>query len=149
MTEPGSLDALGIPDYEGTYLDFLGFRVVATDNNFVLIEMPLSKQHTNTLGMAHGGIVMSLLDIAGAFCAHSGTDQQRVSITVNQSTSFIRPVTGEKFYAEGRVVRRTGSTAFTESHILDPSLSEQRDQQICAQAQCVFRLRDRARSRVG
>ena len=148
MTEPGSLSALGIPDYEGTYLDFLGFRVAASERDFVRIEMPLSKQHTNTLGMAHGGIIMSLLDIAGAFCAHAGSDQQRVSITVSQSTSFIRAVTGATLVAEGRVVRRTSSTAFTESHILDPSLGEEREAQICAQAQCVFRLRDRDRSRV-
>lgn len=137
---------MGIPNYEGTYLDFLGFRVVETRPGFVRMRMPLKKVHTNTLEMAHGGIIMSMLDIASAFSAHVGESRQYVSVTMTQSTSFMRAVTGDVLFAEGRIVRKTGSTAFTESVVLDPSLSDEREGQICATAQCTFKLRERNRS---
>lgn len=143
MTDMLSLQDLGIPNYKGTYLDFLDFRVIEKAPGFVRMQMPLEHKHTNTMQMAHGGIIMSMLDIAGAFSAHMGTDHQEVSITVTQTTSFIRPVKGQVLVAEGRVVRRTGSTAFTESVILDPDAGTERADQLCAQAQCVFRLKQR------
>ncbi|MEM7611878.1 MAG: PaaI family thioesterase [Pseudomonadota bacterium] len=134
---------MGIPNYEGTYLDFLGFRIVAAKPGFVRMQMPLEKVHTNTLAMAHGGIIMSMLDIASAFSANAGDRQNLVSITMTQTTSFMRAVTGPELIAEGTVVRRTGRTAFTQAVVLDPSLSDDRDEQICASAQCTFKLRER------
>ena len=138
---------MGIPNYEGTYLDFLGFRVIEAQPGFVRMRMPLQKVHTNTLGMAHGGIVMTMLDIAGAFSAHVGESRDIVSVTMTQTTSFVRSVTGDVLIAEGRIVRQTGSTAFTQSVVLDPSLSDERDEQVCATAQCTFKLRERNRAR--
>ncbi len=137
---------MGIPNYEGTYLDFLGFRVIAAKPGFVRMRMPLEKIHTNTLAMAHGGIIMSMLDIASAFSAAGADRKNLVSVTMTQTTSFIRAVTGPELIAEGTVVRRTGRTAFTQAVILDPSLSDVHDEQICATAQCTFKLRERNRS---
>ena len=39
---------MGIPDYEGTFLDFLDFRVVRRDADSVRLRMPLTRQHSNT-----------------------------------------------------------------------------------------------------
>lgn len=136
---------MGIPDYEGTFLDFLDFRVVRRDADSVRLRMPLTRQHSNTMGMAHGGIIMAMLDIAGAFSAHSQHVGEMVSITVTQSTQFMRAVRGGELVAEGRVVRRTRNLVFTESEILDPTLSEDRSQQICASAHCTFKLVPRER----
>ncbi|MEO0576007.1 MAG: PaaI family thioesterase, partial [Pseudomonadota bacterium] len=133
----------GVPDYEGTYLDFLGFGVLEAREGFVRMRMPLKRHHTNTLEMAHGGIIMSMLDIAGAFSAHVGQSERIVSVTTTQTTSFIRSVTGPELIAEGRVIRRTRRTAFTQSVILDPSLSDDPDEQIAATAQFTFLLRQR------
>lgn len=137
---------MGISDYEGTYLDFLGFRVIEAQPGFVRMRMPLQKVHTNTLDMAHGGIIMSMLDIASAFSTHVGDSRKIVSLTMTQTTSFMRSVTGDVLIAEGRVVRKTGSTAFTQAVVLDPSLSDERDGQVCATAQCTFKLRERKRA---
>ncbi|MFK8053134.1 MAG: PaaI family thioesterase [Woeseiaceae bacterium] len=134
---------MGIPNYEGTYLDFLGFRVVKFEPGFVRMQMPLERIHTNTLNMAHGGILMSMLDISSAFASHAGLPEPMVSLTMTQSTSFMRSVTGSELFAEGRVIRRTRNLTFTESKILDPTLSDNEAEQICATAQCTFKLRPR------
>ncbi|MEM9172250.1 MAG: PaaI family thioesterase [Pseudomonadota bacterium] len=135
----------GIPNYPGTYLDFLDFTILEAKDGFVRMRLPMRKDLQNTLGMAHGGVVMSMLDIAAAFSAHVGSAGKMVSLTTTQTTSFIRSVTGPTLIAEGRVVRQTGRTAFTQSVILDPSLSALPDQQIAATAQCTFMLRRRGK----
>lgn len=138
---------MGVPNYEGTYLDFLGFKVIAHEAGFVRLHMPLTKIHSNTLDMAHGGIIMSMLDISGAFAAHAGLPERMASLTMTQSTQFMRAVTGDALIAEGRVIRRTRDMAFTQSSILDPSLGDVEDQQLCATAQCTFKMRPRADSK--
>ncbi|MEL7297605.1 MAG: PaaI family thioesterase [Pseudomonadota bacterium] len=134
---------MGILGYEGSFLDFLGFGVSAHEPDYVRLQMPLERIHTNTMQMAHGGIIMSMLDIAGAFSAHAGLEQPMVSITMTQATNFLRAVTGDLLVAEGRVVRRTRGVVFTESRVLDPSLSDDPDEQLCATGQCSFKLRPR------
>ena len=52
--------------YEGTYLEFLGFRLTAWKEGFARLEMPVRTEHRNTVGYLHGGVIASLLDIAGA-----------------------------------------------------------------------------------
>lgn len=140
---------MGIPNYEGTYLDFLDFRVVEARPGFVRMRMPLERTHTNTLGMAHGGIIMSMLDVAGAFAAHAGQVGNEVSVTMTQSTNFVRPVTGGVLFAEGTLVRRAGRTAFTHSVVLDPTHGDTHDEQVCATAQCTFKMRERDRDQGG
>ena len=140
---------MGVPNYEGTFLDFLDFRIVEATPGFVRMRLLLKKSHTNTLGMAHGGVIMSMLDIAGAFAAHAGNTGDEVSVTMTQSTSFVRPVTGDVMLAEGTLVRRAGRSAFTQSVILDPSHGDDRDSQVCATAQCTFKLRQRDRHEGG
>lgn len=149
MTEALTPADMGIPNYEGTYLEFLDFRIVEARPGYVRMRMPLKKVHTNTMDMAHGGIIMSMLDIAAAFAAHGGERGSEVSVTMTQSTSFMRAVTGDTLYAEGRLTRRAGRTAFTESKVFDPSYGGDEDSQLCATAQCTFKLRPRDRSPVG
>lgn len=146
MTQKRTPEEFGIPEYSGTYLEFLGFHIIDARPGYARLQMALDKAHTNTMGMAHGGVVMSMLDIAGAFSAHAGDAGDEVSITMTQSTSFIKPVTGAVLVAEGEVVRRVGRTAFTRSTVLDPGYGDDRQAQICATAQCTFRVKQRPRS---
>ncbi|MEN7343237.1 MAG: PaaI family thioesterase [Pseudomonadota bacterium] len=140
MTEGLTPADLGISGYEGSFLAFLDFRIIAHERDFVRLRMPLRQEHTNTMNMAHGGVVMSMLDIAGAFAAHVAEPRGTKSVTMTQSTQFLRAVTGDALLAEGRVVRRSKSIVFTESRILDPSESDG-EAQLCATAQCSFKLR--------
>lgn len=68
---PGSM--LGNPTlYEGTYIAFLGFRLTEWKEGFARLEMPVRPDHRNTVGYLHGGVIASLLDIAGAVCGSFG-----------------------------------------------------------------------------
>jgi acyl-CoA thioesterase len=134
---------LGIIHYEGTFLEFLGFSPIEIRDGFARLEMPVRPDHRNTVGMLHGGVAMAMLDIAGAVSAHGGRSGENVSITVNQFTSFQRAHRGDRLIAEGTMLRRSGSLAFTEARILDPSLGETRDAQTCSTAQCTYKIKRR------
>ncbi|MEO0346293.1 MAG: PaaI family thioesterase [Pseudomonadota bacterium] len=147
MTQALTPGDMGIPNYKGTFLDFLDFRIIEARPGFVRMRMPIARTHTNTLDMAHGGIIMSMLDIAGAFASHGGERGDEVSVTMTQSTQFMRAVLGDTLYAEGQLTRRAGRTAFTHSTVFDPSHGDDPESQICATAQCTFLMRPRDRSR--
>ncbi|MFQ6005198.1 MAG: hotdog fold thioesterase, partial [Woeseia sp.] len=58
--------------YEGTYLEFLGFKLATWKEGFARLEMPVRPDHRNTVGFLHGGVIASLLDIAGAVAGSHG-----------------------------------------------------------------------------
>ncbi|MDX1481350.1 MAG: PaaI family thioesterase [Woeseiaceae bacterium] len=115
--------------FEGTYLDFLGFKLTTWKEGFVRLEMPVRQEHQNTVGYLHGGVISSLLDIAGAFAGSYGRSEDYVSVTINLNTTFISPSRSASVVAEGELVRRTKSLFFAQSRIMDPETNR-----LCATA---------------
>ena len=69
--------------YEGTYLEFLGFKLTSWQDGYARLDMLVRDEHRNTVGYLHGGVVSSLLDIVGAVAGSYGDAKESVSITVN------------------------------------------------------------------
>lgn len=106
--------------YEGTYLEFLGFRLATWKEGFARLEMPVRPDHRNTVGFLHGGVIASLLDIAGAVAGSHGIADEIVSITINQNCTYMAPHRGDTVIAEGELIRTTTSLFFTQSKLIDP-----------------------------
>ena len=72
--------------------------------------------------MAHGGVTMTLLDVAMAHAARSpgedGEPEHSGVVTVEMKTSFMRPGLG-RLVATGRRQHRTVSLAFCEASVVD------------------------------
>ncbi|MGY8796813.1 MAG: PaaI family thioesterase, partial [Woeseiales bacterium] len=98
--------------YEGTYLEFLDFKLVAWKAGFVRIEMPVRPVHRNTVGYLHGGVIASLLDIAGAVAGSYGVADELVSVTINLNCNYMAPHTSDLVIAEGELVRTTNTLFF-------------------------------------
>ncbi len=81
--------------YEGTYLEFLGFKLIDWKDGYARLEMPVRSDHRNTVGFLHGGVISSLLDIAGAVAGSYGDAKESVSITVNLNVNFMAPHQGD------------------------------------------------------
>ena len=120
--------------YEGTYLQFLGFRLTTWKEGFARLEMPVRKDHRNTVGYLHGGIVSSLLDIAGAVAGSHGVSKELVSVTVNLNTNFMSPHTGAVAVAEGELIRSTKTLFFAQSKLFDADSNR-----LCAFASGTFK----------
>ena len=126
--------------FSGTYLDFLGFKLVAWQEGFVRLEMVVRPEHRNTVGYLHGGVIASLLDIAGALSGNYGKSQESVSVTINMNTSYMSPLKSGKVIAEGELVRRTRSLFFAQAKILDPD-----NNRLCATSTATYKPQPRER----
>jgi len=79
-----------------------------------LLSMPIEPHLTNSLGTAHGGVIMSLLDVALCTAARTLHPDSVGVITIDLSTSFIGGAAGKKLIAEARVLRDGRSISFVE-----------------------------------
>lgn len=78
------------------------------------LSLPVEPHLTNSLGTVHGGVIMSLLDVALCTAARTLHPDSLGVITIDMSTSFVAGGTGEKLLAEARVLRNTRTLIFVE-----------------------------------
>ena len=124
--------------YEGTYLEFLGFRLIDWREGYTKLEMPVRGEHPNTVSYLHGGVITSLLDIAGAVAGSYGNAQEFVSITVNLNVNFIAPHQADTAIAEGELIRSTSSLFFAQAKLFDPERN-----MLCATATGTYKKKTR------
>ncbi|MEO6363715.1 MAG: PaaI family thioesterase, partial [Caldimonas sp.] len=73
----------------------LGFELLRFERGEAEIAVELREELTNSWGVAHGGLTMTLLDVAMAHAARSpdesGTPETSGVVTIEMKTSFMRP----------------------------------------------------------
>ncbi len=99
------------------FVNHLGFTLVAMEGGASELRFEPKREHMNSFLVAHGGAVMTLLDVAMATAARS-VDPALGVVTIEMKTSFMQPSTG-LLTARGRLMHRTKSMAFTEASVLD------------------------------
>lgn len=124
--------------YEGTYLEFLGFKLIAWKDGYAKIEMPVRPEHRNTVGYLHGGVIASLLDIAGAVAGSYGVSEQFVSVTINLNCNYMAPHTAATVITEGELIRTTSSLFFAQAKLFDPESNR-----LCATATGTYKKQAR------
>src|SRR5690349_2661934 len=67
------------------------------------LSLPVEREFTNSLGTVHGGVIMSLLDVAVCTAARTLHPESIGVITIDMSVSFIGGGTGQRLYADARV----------------------------------------------
>lgn len=116
------VDASNEPLAEIPFLRSLGAKLVRADDGVADIALHLAPEHENSLGVAHGGVVMTLLDVAMARAGRIDVDREgtvpTVAVTVEMKTSFFRPAVGH-LLARGRVLHRTATMAYCEAELFD------------------------------
>lgn len=98
-------------------IPFLAHLRIATETlgkGTALLSLPVEKHLTNSLGTVHGGVIMSLLDVALCTAARTLHPESQGVITINLSTSFIGAGNGDKLLAEARVLKDGRSMSFVE-----------------------------------
>jgi uncharacterized protein (TIGR00369 family) len=94
-------------------------------------------RHTNSFGVAHGGALMTLLDVAMAHAARSLhkhlPDGGPGLVTIEMKTSFMRPGLGH-LRVTGHVLQSTAKMAFCEGRVLDA------EGHLCAHATATFKF---------
>ncbi len=102
------------------FMRALGVRLVHAREGRCELRLALEERHLNSWGVAHGGVVMSLLDVAMARAGRSlepAPESAMGTVTVEMKTSFFAPARGE-LRALGRVLHRSVTMAYCEAELL-------------------------------
>lgn len=83
------------PSIESPFVDMLGVQLVTAKDGKSEILLPLDERHMNTWSIAHGGVTMTLADVALAMAARSLTDDGVGVVTVEMKVNFMQPGRGE------------------------------------------------------
>ncbi|MGZ5132763.1 MAG: PaaI family thioesterase [Caldimonas sp.] len=118
------------------FVDLLGFELLRFDHGEAEIAVQLRDELCNSWSVAHGGVTMTLLDVAMAHAARSpgedGATEPSGVVTIEMKTSFMRPGLG-RLVATGRRLHRTASMAFCDASVVDA------EQQLVAHATGTFK----------
>lgn len=115
------------------FVESLGIELHGFGDGHAELRVDLDAAHLNAWDVAHGGVVMTLLDVAMAMAARSGTGHTGGVATIEMKTSFLRPAE-HQLRAVAKVLHRTPTLAFCEGSLFD-------DQgQLCASASGTFKI---------
>jgi uncharacterized protein (TIGR00369 family) len=96
------------------FIQHLRMRTDALGKGTAQLSVPVEPHLTNSLGTVHGGVIMSLLDVALCTAARTLHPESVGVITINLSTSFIGAGSGARLLAEARVLKDGRSMSFVE-----------------------------------
>ncbi len=104
------------------FVEHLGLELRRFGGGEAEVALALRDALTNSWGVAHGGVLMTLLDVAMAHAArsvlrHPEGDAPGVA-TVEMKTTFMQPAEGA-LTAHGRLLQRTATLAFCEGWVVD------------------------------
>ncbi len=124
----GRLFGLSIP-----FGDYVGIEPLEQGDGFVRTALEIKPELMNSWGVAHGGAIMTLLDLTLGMAARSIDMRSNGSITVEMKVNFIKAASG-RIQAEGRAMRCGKSLVFCEGEVCDANSD------ICAKATGTFKL---------
>ncbi|MGN6234224.1 MAG: PaaI family thioesterase [Trinickia sp.] len=105
---------------ESPFVDHLGVRLIAAANGESEVALTLADTQMNTWHVAHGGVTMTLADVALATAARSLAEDGVGVVTVEMKVNFMQPGRGE-LRAFGRVLHRSTTMAYCEGEVRDDS----------------------------
>jgi uncharacterized protein (TIGR00369 family) len=118
------------------FLKLLGVRFLSAEMGKGEILLALKPEHTNTWDVAHGGVLLTLMDVAMAVAARSGDPSDRSVVTIEMKNNFMQAAKGI-LRVKADTVRRTATMAFCEAKLYN-------DQgEVCCMATGTFQYQKR------
>lgn len=108
-----------VPPPADSYHSFLDYKVVEAADGFVRLEMAGFNCHRNRGDYIHGGVLMSLMDIAGIMAGGRASGETRKAVTVNLNCNFMATAMGASVHAEGRIICKGRSMFFCDVRVVD------------------------------
>jgi uncharacterized protein (TIGR00369 family) len=118
------------------FVEQLGLELHKFEHGQAEVQVDLSTAHHNAWDVAHGGVLMTLLDVAMAHAARSIHAAEPGHgpgvVTVEMKTSFMRPAEG-RLTARATLLHRSTTMAFCEGSVFDA------EQRLCTHATGTFK----------
>lgn len=117
------------------YIRHLKIQTDALGEGTARLSLPIETHLTNSLGTAHGGVIMSLLDVALCTAARTLHPDSVGVVTINLSASFVGGASGARLYADARVLKDARTMSFVEAE------AKNEDGSLVAKAVATVRVR--------
>ena len=102
------------------FLDSIGVDFLDAPIGEGRVALTLEARHLNSWNVAHGGVIMTLLDVAMAIAGRSLDPDARGGVTVEMKTSFLQPGdAGGRLFAHGKAFHRSLTMSFCEGEVRD------------------------------
>jgi uncharacterized protein (TIGR00369 family) len=121
-------------DIDIPYAEYLGIRRVSVEPGHVTAALTIQAELQNSWHVAHGGSIMSLLDVTCGMSAKSLDSHANGATTVELKVNFLASATGEVI-AEGYARKAGRSLVFVEGEVRDAA------GHVLAKATGTFKLR--------
>ena len=102
------------------FLRLLGVQAEHAGGGISRISLELRPELMNSFQVSHGGVIMTMLDVAMAVASRGMRGHAGGVMTVDMSVSFLRSARG-RIVAEGKVLRGGRSLFFCEGAAFDES----------------------------
>ena len=117
--KPATIDVAFAREYQKRipFIGHLGILTEALGEGTARLALPLAPQLTNSFGTAHGGAIMTMLDVALCTAARTLHPDSQGVVTIDMSTSFTGAGSGARLVAEARVLKNGRSMIFVEGEV--------------------------------
>ena len=122
------------------FVTLLKIRTETLGQGTARLSLPIEPQFTNSLGSVHGGVIMSLLDVALCTAARTLHPESIGVVTIDMSTSFIGGGSGARLIAEARVMKDARTMSFVEAE------AKNADGSLVAKAIATVRVRQKEKT---
>jgi acyl-CoA thioesterase len=118
------------------FIQELGVEFISASDGRSTVALSLEAWHLNSWSVAHGGVIMSLLDVAMAVAGRTLAADAGGGVTVEMKTSFLQPAkAGTRLIVSGHAFHRSTTMAFCEGEVRDT------DERLIAKAMGTFKYR--------
>jgi acyl-CoA thioesterase len=70
------------------FREHLGVKVLDVKDGYAKVSLKITKEHTNSLGAVHGGVIFSLADCAFAEASNYG---DKVAVAIQVRINYLKP----------------------------------------------------------
>jgi acyl-CoA thioesterase len=102
------------------FINDLGVEFISAENGRAVVALDLAARHLNSWSAAHGGVLMTLLDVAMAVAGRTLDPAAGGGVTVEMKTSFLQPANaGTRLIVSGHAFHRSSTMVFCEGEVRD------------------------------
>ncbi len=117
------------------YNQILGYEVLEWMDGTSLLATPIQKKHRNRGRSIHGGVIASLVAVAGKMAGNWTSNGERKTKTINLNINFISGTSADLVHVRGIRAHATKGTLFSNVEIFVPDTGI-----VIASGQGVFKL---------
>jgi uncharacterized protein (TIGR00369 family) len=98
----------------------LGIEFISAEDGRAVIALDLAPRHLNSWSVAHGGVLMTLLDVAMTVAGRSLDPGAGGGVTVEMKANFLQPANaGTRLIASGHAFHRSSRMAYCDGEVRD------------------------------